>query len=112
MTDVKFKIDINTLAQEVTKTLKLNEIGRCELVLAQRVAFDTYKENRTTGSFIIIDRLSNVTVGAGMIIGVANDQSKAAWDSERDANFLRANRSLITRKNAKSVSVKHQRFCS
>ena len=97
VTDVKFKIDINTLAQEATKTLQLNEIGRCELVLAQRVAFDTYKENRTTGSFIIIDRLSNITVGAGMIIGVANDQSKAAWDSERDANFLRANRSLITR---------------
>ena len=96
VTDVKFKIDINTLAQEVTKTLQLNEIGRCELVLAQRVAFDTYKENRTTGSFIIIDRLSNVTVGAGMIIGVANDQSKAAWDSEQDANFLQANRSLIT----------------
>ena len=97
VTDVKFKIDINTLAQEVTKTLQLNEIGRCELVLAQRVAFDTYKENRITGSFIIIDRLSNVTVGAGMIIGVANDQSKAAWDSEQDANFLQANRSLITR---------------
>ena len=97
VTDVKFKIDINTLAQEATKTLQLNEIGRCELVLAQRIAFDTYKENRTTGSFIIIDRLSNVTVGAGMIIGVANDQSKAAWDSEQDANFLQANRSLITR---------------
>ena len=97
VTDVKFKIDINTLSQEATKTLQLNEIGRCELVLAQRVAFDTYKENRTTGSFIIIDRLSNVTVGAGMIIGVANDQSKAAWDSEQNADFLRANRSLITK---------------
>ena len=97
VTDVKFKIDINTLAQEAPPTLQLNEIGRCELVLAQRIAFDTYKENRTTGSFIIIDRLSNVTVGAGMIIGVANDQSKAAWDSEQDANFLQANRSLITR---------------
>ena len=97
VTDVKFKIDINTLAQEAPPTLQLNEIGRCELVLAQRIAFDTYKENRITGSFIIIDRLSNVTVGAGMIIGVANDQSKAAWDSEQDANFLQANRSLITR---------------
>ena len=97
ITDVKFKIDINTLAQEVTKTLQLNEIGRCELVLAQRVAFDTYKENRITGSFIVIDRLSNVTVGAGMIIGVANDQSKAAWDSERNSGLLRAKGSLVTR---------------
>jgi len=97
VTDIKFKIDINTLAQEVTKTLQLNEIGRCELVLSQRVAFDTYKENRITGSFIVIDRLSNVTVGAGMIIGVANDQSKAAWDSERDSGLLRAKESLVTR---------------
>ena len=95
--DIKFKIDINTLAKEATKNLQLNEIGRCELVLAQRIAFDTYKENRTTGSFIIIDRLSNVTIGAGMIIGVANDQRKAAWDSEQDTSLLRANRSLITR---------------
>ena len=95
--DIKFKIDINTLAKEATKKLQLNEIGRCELVLAQRIAFDTYKENRTTGSFIIIDRLSNVTIGAGMIIGVANDQRKAAWDSEQDTSLLRANRSLITR---------------
>ena len=97
VTDIKFKIDINTLAQEVTKTLQLNEIGRCELVLSQRVAFDTYKENRITGSFIVIDRLSNVTVGAGMIIGVANDQSKAAWDSERNSGLLRAKGSLVTR---------------
>ena len=48
--------------------LSLNEIGRCHLTLHRPIAFDSYERNRATGAFIIVDRLSNVTVGAGMIV--------------------------------------------
>ena len=64
---IRNRIDVNTLAEVPAPGLELNEIGLVEVVLDQTVCFDGYKENRATGSFIIIDRLSNVTIGAGMI---------------------------------------------
>jgi bifunctional enzyme CysN/CysC len=95
ITDVRFKIDVNTLEQESAVNLRLNEIGRCEVVLSQRIAFDAYKENRSTGSFIIIDRLTNVTVGAGMIIGIVTDKTDAAWETGQHSELLQASNSLI-----------------
>ena len=62
-----YKIDVNTLNEQPTPSLDLNEIGLAELVLDQEVSFDSYNQNRATGNFILIDKLSNVTVGAGMI---------------------------------------------
>jgi sulfate adenylyltransferase subunit 1 len=67
LTGLEYQIDVNTLEQSSTSELKLNEIGLCEFSLNKPVVFDTYKRNRTTGAFIIIDRLTNVTIGAGMI---------------------------------------------
>lgn len=61
------RIDVNTLEKAPAPGLELNEIGLAEINLDETVCFDSYKNNRATGSFIIIDRLSNVTVGAGMI---------------------------------------------
>ena len=61
------RIDVNTLEKHPAPGLELNEIGLTEINLDETVCFDGYKDNRATGSFIIIDRLSNVTVGAGMI---------------------------------------------
>ena len=61
------RIDVNTLEKVPAPGLELNEIGLAEINLDKTVCFDSYKDNRATGSFIIIDRLSNVTVGAGMI---------------------------------------------
>ena len=61
------RIDVNTLEELPAPGLVLNEIGKCEIDLDQVVSFDDYSDNRATGSFIVIDRLSNVTVGAGMI---------------------------------------------
>ena len=81
ITNVKFKIDVNTLDEAPAEALNLNEIGRCEITLSQRIAFDAYKANRQTGSFIIIDRLSNVTVGAGMIVRTGSDTTGKTWDS-------------------------------
>ncbi len=64
---IRNRIDVNTLTETPAPTLELNEIGLVEISVDQAVCFDDYKDNRATGSFIVIDRLSNVTVGAGMI---------------------------------------------
>jgi bifunctional enzyme CysN/CysC len=62
------RIDVNTLEQGAASELKLNEIGRVKIALDAPIALDGYEYNRTTGAFIVIDRLTNGTVGAGMII--------------------------------------------
>ena len=67
ITNIKYKIDVNTREHLAAQSLGLNDIGFCNLSTAMPVAFDPYSENRKTGSFIIIDRFSNRTVGAGMI---------------------------------------------
>ncbi len=67
VTSLKHKVDVNTLEHIAAKTLGLNEIGFCNLVTASPVALDAYEENRATGAFVLIDRFTNATVGAGMI---------------------------------------------
>jgi bifunctional enzyme CysN/CysC len=67
VTELKHKIDVNTLDHSAAKTLALNEVGYGNLSLAQPIAFDPYVENRDTGGFILIDRFTNATVAAGMI---------------------------------------------
>jgi len=65
--DLKYKVNVNSLEHVAAKTLALNEIGVCNLSVDHPIAFDPYKENRDTGGFILIDRVSNNTVGAGML---------------------------------------------
>ncbi|HEX4534353.1 MAG TPA: adenylyl-sulfate kinase, partial [Rhizomicrobium sp.] len=67
ITELKHKVDVNTLDHTAAKTLHLNEVGYGNLSTAQPVAFDSYAENRDTGGFILIDRFTNATVAAGMI---------------------------------------------
>jgi bifunctional enzyme CysN/CysC len=67
ITSLKHKVDVNTLEHIAGKTLALNEIGLCNIATATPVAFDPYEENRETGAFILIDRFTNATAGAGMI---------------------------------------------
>ena len=62
------KVDVNTLEEGPASALQLNEIGKVKISLDAPIALDGYDSNRTTGSFIIIDRLTNGTVGAGMIV--------------------------------------------
>ena len=64
---LKYKVNVNSMEQVAAEKLELNEIGVCELELDRAIAFDPYAENRETGSFILIDRLTNRTVGAGML---------------------------------------------
>jgi bifunctional enzyme CysN/CysC len=67
VTDIRHKIDVNSFQQIATKSLSLNEVGVCNLSLATSIAFDPYDDNRRTGAFIVIDRATNATVGAGMV---------------------------------------------
>ncbi len=67
ITAIKYKIDVNTQEHLAAVTLGLNDIGFCNVSMASPLAFDPYEQNRGTGAFIVIDRYSNRTVGAGMI---------------------------------------------
>lgn len=67
VTELKHKIDVNTLEHLAGKTLALNEVGYCNISISQPIAFDSYLDNRDTGGFILIDRFTNATVAAGMI---------------------------------------------
>ncbi|MBP7546775.1 MAG: sulfate adenylyltransferase subunit CysN [Corallincola sp.] len=74
---IDYRIDVNSLSQHEAVRLELNEIARCQVRFNQPVAFDPYSVNRGTGAFIIIDRLTNVTVGAGMIVGAGRTSGSA-----------------------------------
>ncbi len=67
VTALKHRIDINTYEQKPSRTLELNGIGVCNLATARPIAFDSYRDVRQMGAFILIDRFTNQTVGAGMI---------------------------------------------
>ncbi len=67
ITSLKHKVEINTLEHIAARTLALNEIGLCNLSTSTSVAFDPYSDNRATGAFILVDRFTNATAGAGMI---------------------------------------------
>ena len=77
ISELRYRIDVNTLHREESDSLKLNEIGRCSLRLGAPIAFDPYAQNRTTGAFIIIDRLTHNTVGCGMILDRQPDAKTA-----------------------------------
>jgi len=79
--NIKHKVDVNTLETSPTPSLELNEIGLCELELGEAIHFDSYQQNPSTGAFIIIDRLSNVTVGAGMIETTSTKKRRAVESS-------------------------------
>jgi sulfate adenylyltransferase subunit 1 len=71
--EIKHRVDVNTLEQLDAKDLKLNEVGLVAIQLSSPVAFDSYKVSPGTGSLIIIDRISNITVAAGMIESTLDD---------------------------------------
>ncbi|MFT4929890.1 MAG: sulfate adenylyltransferase subunit 1, partial [Phenylobacterium sp.] len=91
-------VNVNTLSELTdaadTQDLALNEIGVCQIELTQDVAYDTYKENQKTGSFIVIDRLSNITIAAGLIDSAMahsdadGEERDEVSELERDLNAL------------------------
>jgi len=71
ISNIRYKVDVNSMKRDKNDNnikINLNEIARCHITLHRSIAFDSYTRNRSTGAFIIIDRLTNITVGAGMIV--------------------------------------------
>ena len=88
---------MNSLHRVEAPTLNLNEIGRCTLMLDEPIMFDGYRRNHGTGAFIIIDRITNITVGAGMILDrVTGDQRHDHWDDEPMSSELQSESSIVT----------------
>jgi bifunctional enzyme CysN/CysC len=88
ITDIKYKINVNTLERLASKVLDLNEIAVCNVSLDQPVAFDPFALNQDTGGFILIDRMTNATVGAGLInfsLRRAQNVHWQAFDVTRDS---------------------------
>lgn len=87
---INYKVDVNTYERMQVEALGLNDIASCRMVLTRPIASDSYATNRLTGSFIVIDRMTNNTVGAGMIVGLSRrDQgalTKEYTMAERELN--------------------------
>jgi bifunctional enzyme CysN/CysC len=96
VTEIKHRVDVNTLAKLAAKTLELNEVGVGNLSVGGAVVFDPYGDNRDTGAFILIDRYSNETVAAGTI----------DFALRRASNIHRQN---LTVSNAQRASLMHHR---
>ena len=90
---IRYRVDVNTLRHEPADTLGLNEIGRGQLTLTEPIIFDSYQANRSLGSLIVIDRVTNATVGAGMALP-PHGSVTAAWD-EAPRGALRRSSSRV-----------------
>ncbi|HEY5754866.1 MAG TPA: sulfate adenylyltransferase subunit CysN, partial [Steroidobacter sp.] len=98
ITTPKYKVNVNTMEHLAAKQLELNEIGICNLSLDRAVAFDPYTDNRETGGFILIDKISNDTVGAGLLSFALRRAENIHWQA------------LDVNKHARSA-LKGQRAC-
>ncbi len=81
VTAIKHKVNVNTLNHSAAKTLALNEIGVANIQVAHPIPFDAFSENKETGSFILIDRMSNDTVGAGLIQFALRRSQNVHWQA-------------------------------
>ena len=84
VSSIRHRVDVDTLNEQQAVSLGLNDIARCAISSDRELLFDPYASNRQTGSFVLVDRLSNATVAAGMIIGASS-----AWDRQPDASLHR-----------------------
>ncbi|MBB3168375.1 sulfate adenylyltransferase subunit CysN [Simiduia aestuariiviva] len=88
---VQHRIDVNTQLPESVDSLQLNDIARVTAQFSQHVVVDTYQTNRATGAFIVIDRVSNITVGAGMVISVSQSLMASKEESSHSEFELELN---------------------
>jgi bifunctional enzyme CysN/CysC len=80
---LKYRVDVNTLHRTPAPQLEMNEIGRVSISLSAPIHYDAYRRNRGTGAFIVIDRITNATVAAGMILDKSGDASSVSvWDDD------------------------------
>jgi len=90
ISELKYKVNVNTLEQQAGKTLELNEVGVGNISLDQVIAYDPYSDNRDTGSFILIDRRSNETVGMGMLDFSLRRAQNVVWQELKIDKSTRA----------------------
>lgn len=111
ISSINYRIDVNTLDHHDATALQLNEIASCTVSVNAPVVFDPYKKNKGTGAFIIIDRLSNVTVGAGMITGESeNEDLSHVSADERAARFSqKATAITLTGSNSQDIAYQLER---
>jgi bifunctional enzyme CysN/CysC len=81
---IRHRVDVDTLEERAAASLGLNDIARCSISADRELIFDPYASNRQTGSFVLVDRMSNATVAAGMILGASS-----RWDRQPDAGLNR-----------------------
>jgi bifunctional enzyme CysN/CysC len=81
VTPLKYKVNVNTLEHQAAERLELNDIGVCELELDRAIAFEPYREDRSLGGFILMDRLTNDTVGAGMLDFALRRSHNVHWQA-------------------------------
>jgi bifunctional enzyme CysN/CysC len=91
VTELKYRVDVKSFAHEAAKSLDLNEVGVCNFSTQTPIAFDAYAENRATGAFILIDRTTNATVGAGMILHPLRRADNIHWQALDVDKKARAN---------------------
>lgn len=91
VSDIKYKVDVNSGEHQAGKTLALNEIGVCNVSFDRQVAFEPYADNREMGSFILIDRHTNNTVGVGMLDFSLRRASNIHWQELKVDKDARAN---------------------
>ncbi|MDO5572040.1 MAG: sulfate adenylyltransferase subunit CysN [Bacteroidales bacterium] len=96
--EIRYKIDVNTLEQSKVDNLSLNEIGRAVLTTNKPLLFDSYKKNKSTGSFILIDPISNNTSAVGMIIEKLNNKDLPSRINDIDRVKAQKGLSLISTK--------------
>lgn len=79
LTSINYKVNVNNLQQESAEVLTLNEVARCELSLTDNIAFDPYEQTRSMGCFVIVDRITNQTVGCGMLRHSLDSATNVHW---------------------------------
>ena len=92
ITEPKYKVNVNTLEHVAAKTLELNEIGICNISTAGPIAFDPYEVNHDMGGFILIDRYTNATVGAGLLHFALRRADNVHWQAVEVDKPARAER--------------------
>ncbi len=98
LTDLKHKINVNTLETQPAKRLELNEVGVGNISLSERIAFDPYRESRALGSFILIDRQTYATVGVGLFDFSLRRAQNVMWQA-------------LTVDKEHRAAIKHQKPC-
>jgi bifunctional enzyme CysN/CysC len=96
---LKYEVNVNTLEHVAAQTLDLNDIGVCELSLDRPIVFEPYAENRSLGGFILIDRLTHNTVGAGLLHFALRRSQNVHWQAldvgKRARSVLKGQKSCV-----------------